>query len=86
MFLSILAEQGDSFVSGQHGIEASETLQDIAGQIQRSALNSEEWRTKVDALDRFCRENEYNPGTTADLLTSSIFIATILCSSAEEKT
>ena len=90
-YLRILSKVPDTFIARKVGLragirevgEAVRKGMEVAMEVSRRAeealdkggLLSEEGRKLVEELDRDLRRNKLNPGTTADLTASSIFLS-----------
>jgi triphosphoribosyl-dephospho-CoA synthase len=67
-FLSLLAEEPDTFIAKKHGEAlAAETMM-LARDVQKDLLSIEEF-------DRICLSRGANPGSTADLIIAGIYVA-----------
>ncbi len=77
-YLSILAEVPDTHIRRIYGPAVAEDISRRAKRaLKLGAVFSAQGREAVRELDRFLREEHdgLNPGTTADLVTASIFVA-----------
>jgi triphosphoribosyl-dephospho-CoA synthase len=84
VFLMLLANYPDSLIARKHGRSVAEEVSRRARNIVESNAGFSE--TAIDEFDRWLRSggqypinpfgvNSYNPGTTADLVTASLFVA-----------
>ena len=80
-FLRILAENQDTFIAGIHGERTAENISRWAGKIL--SLTGDRREEEIEKMDRYCRLRNINPGTTADLTASSIFIGLLACQLTE---
>lgn len=76
-YLTILAEVPDTKIGRIKGLSTAEDVSQRAKRALKSGgVFSARGREKVGELDRFLREEDgLNPGTTADLVTASLFVA-----------
>jgi len=82
-FLEALGTEPDTHIAQQHGQDTAEWVRDRAASIeqthgQRGALASSGQSDRTEELEAFASEltaREINPGTTADILASGLFIA-----------
>jgi triphosphoribosyl-dephospho-CoA synthase len=76
-YLTILAEVPDTLIARKKGPNTAEDISQRAKRALKSGgVFSARGREKVGELDRFLREEDgLNPGTTADLVTASLFVA-----------
>jgi len=77
-YLTILAEVPDTHIGRIRGLSTAKHISQRAKRALKSGgVFSAQGRQKVAELDRFLREEDggLNPGTTADLVTASIFVA-----------
>jgi len=68
-YLEILAEYPDTFIARKSGLESAETVSDKAREVLAGKLD-------IDEFDSYLRSrgNSLNPGTTADLIATVLFI------------
>ena len=77
-YLSILAEVADTHIRPINGLAvAMDASQRAKRALKSGGVFSAQGREAVKELDRFLREEDdgLNPGTTADLVTASLFVA-----------
>lgn len=74
--LGLLAEFGDSLIARKYGMEWSEQVRNQAKAVLRD-LNTDDrlGARSVSEFDIRLRERGMNPGTSADLVTASLFVA-----------
>lgn len=70
-FLEILSKIPDSLIAKKFGIDAAQEVLERAKEIIRSGMRTEE----IKRFDEYLRRRGWNPGTTADLVTSSLMLA-----------
>ncbi len=76
-FLMILSEIPDTLIARKLGMEKAQEVSKKAGEVLEAGRpGSKEWNEARVDLDRYLREdnNRLNPGTTADLITASLFV------------
>lgn len=76
-FLTILAEVPDTLIARKLGIEKAREVSKKAGEVLEAGRpGSREWNEARADLDLYLRgdNNRLNPGTTADLITASLFV------------
>jgi triphosphoribosyl-dephospho-CoA synthase len=76
-FLKVLSEYPDTLIARKAGLEKAQEVSVKAGKIlELGGMRTDKGKEKVLELDRFLaeKENELNPGTTADLIASILFI------------
>lgn len=74
-FLVLLSRFPDSKISRTKGMEVAKQVSNKAGKVLREGgVYSPEGRNSLKSFDLFLRKNGLNPGTTADLVTSSLFV------------
>ncbi len=74
--LIILAQVPDSLIGRKNGPAAAEEVSRRAKEVlERGGIFSEAGREALRYFDLYLREHHLNPGTTADLTASSIFVA-----------
>ncbi|MGB9834073.1 MAG: triphosphoribosyl-dephospho-CoA synthase [bacterium] len=75
-FLVILSQNWDSKISRTHGKKVAEEVTSRANEIlEAGGIYTPLGRDLLTQFDLFLRENKLNPGTTADLVTASLFVA-----------
>lgn len=76
-YLTILAEIPDTQIGRIKGLNTAEDVsQQAKGALKSGGVFLAQGREKVGELDHFLREKDgLNPGTTADLVTASLFVA-----------
>jgi triphosphoribosyl-dephospho-CoA synthase len=67
-FLTLLASEPDTFIIKKHGME-------VAREIMATAREVIDGRHSLEAFDADCIARDINPGSTADIVIASIFIA-----------
>ena len=67
-FLTLLATEPDTFIVKKHGI-------DVARETMMAARNVLEGKRSAEDLDKECIRREINPGSIADIIIASLFIA-----------
>lgn len=67
-FLTLLATEPDTFIIKKHGI-------DVARETMMAARDVLEGKRTAEDLDAECIRRDINPGSTADIIIASIFIA-----------
>jgi triphosphoribosyl-dephospho-CoA synthase len=67
-FLTLLASEPDTFIIKKHGPA-------VAQETMRSAREVLDGRYRLEDFDTDCIERDINPGSTADILIASLFIA-----------
>ncbi len=68
VFLSLLSQYPDTFIAKKYGDAASELVREQAARVVAGEISAA-------ALDDFCLENGYNPGSLADIMISGLYIA-----------
>ena len=71
--MRLLAKYPDSLIARTKGPAAAEDVSGRARQLLK--LPAAEFGLAVVQFDRWLRDASYNPGTTADLVTASLFVA-----------
>jgi len=75
-FLVILAQNLDSKISRTRGEKTAKEVSSRAQEIlEKGGIYSDSGKNLLSEFDFFLRENRLNPGTTADLVTSSLLVA-----------
>jgi triphosphoribosyl-dephospho-CoA synthase len=67
-FLTLLASEPDTFIIKKHGIAVAQEIMVVA----RDVLDG---KRSLEDFDADCIERDINPGSTADIIIASIFIA-----------
>jgi triphosphoribosyl-dephospho-CoA synthase len=67
-FLTLLASEPDTFIIKKHGIS-------VAQEIMGRARDVLDGRQRLEDLDADCIDRGINPGSTADIIIASLFIA-----------
>ncbi|MFM7130597.1 MAG: triphosphoribosyl-dephospho-CoA synthase, partial [bacterium] len=77
LHLLIMSQLPDSLIARKCGQELAEKSAQIAASVVEFSSDSEEYIHRLKYLDDWLRSdgNRRNPGTTADLVTATIFIA-----------
>lgn len=73
-FLTILSQVPDTLISRKYGADEAIKI----SMMTRDLLNLKDepdFKDKLKEFDEFLFKNKYNPGTTADLTTASIFVS-----------
>ncbi|WP_440059109.1 triphosphoribosyl-dephospho-CoA synthase [Thermogladius sp. 4427co] len=70
-FIEILSSELDSLVVRKHGLEAAYRLYEKAGEIKKMVYSSD-WLKHLLEFDSSLKQNNINPGSSADILTSTI--------------
>jgi triphosphoribosyl-dephospho-CoA synthase len=73
----LLAQQGDTLICRKLGREAMDTVRVRAqAACELGGLLSEAGQKAIEELDAFlrCRDNSYNPGSTADIMAAALFV------------
>ena len=76
--IEILASRPDSLIVRKYGRELGRHVQESAAEVLQSGrFGSPEYERQWQQLDSYLREQGHrkNPGTTADLIAASIFLA-----------
>ena len=75
--LVILAERVDSLIARKCGLTVGREVQSRAGILMRSTYGSALFEAEWKAFDEFLRSdgNRRNPGTTADLIATALYVA-----------
>ncbi len=78
-YLEILSEGMDTLVLGTRGEEVAGRICAMAhGALKARSTAVGTFEDRVQELNRYCVEEDANPGTTADLVAASIYVA-LLC-------
>lgn len=75
--LTVLAEEPDTLIARKLGIEKAKEVSIMAKEaLDAGRPGSEDWKKAYANLDSYLRSdnNRLNPGTTADLITASLFV------------
>jgi triphosphoribosyl-dephospho-CoA synthase len=67
-FLTLLATEPDTFIAKKHGL-------DVARETMRKARDVLDGKLSVQQLDEDCIQRDINPGSIADIMIASIYIA-----------
>jgi len=67
-FIDLLSSEPDTFVVKKHGKE-------VAGEVMRKAREVREGLRDISAFDQECIDAGINPGSIADIIIASIYIA-----------
>jgi triphosphoribosyl-dephospho-CoA synthase len=67
-FIDLLSEEPDTFIAKEHGKDAAE-------QVRQGAAEVASGRKDIGAFDQECIDAGINPGSTADILIASLFVA-----------
>lgn len=79
-FLKVLAERPDTFISRKVGLEKTKAVsQDAENVLTLGGVETAKGRESILLFDKKLREygNNYNPGTTADILAATIALCTL---------
>jgi triphosphoribosyl-dephospho-CoA synthase len=74
-YLQALAEEEDSLIAAKFGTEKASEVKDMAREALKGKTAKKEILKGAIALDEALIGEDVNPGSTADLISSSIFIA-----------
>lgn len=81
-YLWALGDRPDSFIKRKAGPQISEEIRARAQKLYTKIIKQPEtrWLNQTKPFDEYLRseDSKFNPGTTADLLTASIFLALLL--------
>jgi triphosphoribosyl-dephospho-CoA synthase len=69
-YLTILSKIPDTFIARKNGMDTAEKVSEDAGAVLEGRMNIDDFDASLRSED-----NRLNPGTTADLVASSLFIA-----------
>lgn len=73
-FLSILSLTEDSLISRKYGNDIAISVSKKAKKVLDSDITSKDGKLELENFDNYLFQNKLNPGTTADLTASSIFL------------
>jgi triphosphoribosyl-dephospho-CoA synthase len=79
-FLKVLAERPDTFISRKIGVAKALEVSKLAKQtLLLGGMETQEGKTSISKFDRKLRNfgNNYNPGTTADIIAAAIALSTL---------
>ncbi|HWP47726.1 MAG TPA: triphosphoribosyl-dephospho-CoA synthase [Candidatus Limnocylindrales bacterium] len=80
-YLTLLSEIPDTLITRKQGLDVSQNVMTRAREVlQAGGIFSEVGRQKLQELDKFLRsrDNQLNPGTTADLTAAALFVIFLL--------
>ena len=67
-FLDLLADEPDTFIAKKHGLEIAEKTMENAREVRNGSRD-------LALFDRVCIDAGINPGSTADILIGSLYVA-----------
>ena len=76
-FLTILAQVPDSLIARKNGLAVAKHVSDLAkGVLESGGIFTDRGRRDLQEFDHTLRDQQHrmNPGTTADLLTATLFV------------
>ena len=73
-FLTLLSEIPDTLISRKYGLDVAKDISNKAKNLLK-CKDDEYFKKDLEYFDNYLYENNYNPGTTADLTASSIMLS-----------